>query len=110
MNLFCIDIEASKVAEISQISRQTINKIFHFFRERIQQIQGEFAVFSDENIEVDESYFGAKRVRGKRGSGAGGKTKVLGMLKRQGKVYTQIVENCSAKTSIKNVGCDFKIR
>lgn len=27
--------------------------------------------------EVDESYFGAKRVRGKRGRGAGGKMKVL---------------------------------
>ena len=31
---------------------------------------------SDE-IEVDESYFGAKRVRGKRGRGAGKKTPVF---------------------------------
>ena len=97
LNLFCIDIEASKVAEITQISRQTINRIFLLIRKRIQQIQGEFTVFSDENIEVDESYFGAKRVRGKRGRGAGDKTKVFGMLKRQGKVYVQVVENCSAK-------------
>jgi transposase len=35
-------------------------------------------------------------VRGKRGRGAGGKTKVFGMKKRDGKVYTQIVKNCSA--------------
>ena len=40
--------------------------------------------------------FGAKRVRGKRGRGAGGKTKVFGMKKRGDKVYTQIVNNCSA--------------
>jgi transposase-like protein len=46
-------------------------------------------------IEVDESYFGARRVRGKRGRGASGKTPVIGLLKRGGKVFTQIVANCS---------------
>ena len=45
---------------------------------------------------MNESYFGAKRVRGKRGRGAGGKMKVFGMKKRGDKVYTQIVNNCSA--------------
>jgi hypothetical protein len=33
-------------------------------------------------IEVDESYFGARRVRGKRVRGARGKTIVFGLLKR----------------------------
>ena len=46
-------------------------------------------------MEIDESYFGARRVRGKRGRGAGGKTPVIGLLKRGGKVFTGIVENCS---------------
>jgi transposase len=45
---------------------------------------------------VDESYFGARRVKGKRGRGALGKVKVFGMKKRGDKVYTQIVKNCSA--------------
>ena len=35
------------------------------------------------------------RVRGKRGRGAVGKTPVFGLLKRDGKVYVEIVENCS---------------
>ena len=48
-------------------------------------------------IEVDESYFGARRVRVKRGRGAGKKTPVFGMLKRNGCVYTQVVKHCSAK-------------
>ena len=48
-------------------------------------------------IEVYESYFGARRVRGKRGRGAGKKTPVLGLLKRNGCVYTQVVKHCSAK-------------
>jgi len=46
-------------------------------------------------IEVDESYFGARRVRGKKGRGAGGKTIVFGILERQGKVYTEIVPDAS---------------
>ncbi len=56
-------------------------------------------------IEIDDSYFGAKMILGKRGRGASGKIPVFGpataqrdcsMLKRSGKVYTQIVKNCSA--------------
>jgi len=43
-------------------------------------------------IEVDESYFGARRERGR---GASGKVPVVGLLKRNGKVYTQVVQNCS---------------
>lgn len=49
-------------------------------------------------VEVDESYFGAHRVRGKRGRGAYGKTIVFRLLKRQGKVYTEIVTDCSKPT------------
>ena len=51
-------------------------------------------------FEIDESYFGAKRVRGKRGRGATNKTSVFGMLKRDGRVYTQIIKNCSASELI----------
>ena len=47
------------------------------------------------DIEVDESFFGARWVKGKRGRGASGKTIVFGLLKRKGKVYTKIVPNCS---------------
>ena len=47
-------------------------------------------------FELDESYFGAKRVRGKRGRGAAGKTPVFGLLKRDGKVYVEIIgSNCT---------------
>ena len=42
-------------------------------------------------VEVDESYFGPRRVRGKRGRGAGHKTIVFGIFKRNGHVYTEIV-------------------
>lgn len=49
-------------------------------------------------IEIDESYFGAKRARSERGRGANNrKTPVFGMLKRNNCVYMQIVKHCSAE-------------
>ena len=44
---------------------------------------------------MEESYFGARRVRGKKGGGAYGKTIVFGLKKRKGQVYTQVIRNCS---------------
>jgi transposase len=46
-------------------------------------------------FELDKSYFGAKRVRGKRGRSAAGKTPIFGVLKRGVKVFVKIVKNCS---------------
>ena len=52
-------------------------------------------------IELDESYFWASRVRWKRWRGAWWKIKVFWLLKRKGKVYTEIVDDVSAKTLLK---------
>ena len=41
---------------------------------------------------------GPRRVKGKQGRGAFGKTIVFGLFKRNGKVYTEIVPNCSKNT------------
>lgn len=94
LKYFCADETASKTAKYTGINRNTINRIFSLLRQRMAELSiantpelGEF--------EVDESYFGAKRVRGKRGRGAAGKTPVFGILKRGGKVYVNIVKNCS---------------
>jgi len=48
-------------------------------------------------IEIDESYFGAKRIRGYRGKlkrDRGTLKQPVGLLKRDGRVYTQIIPNC----------------
>ena len=97
LRLFCLDIEAKKVSKLTGISRVTINKIFDKLRVFIALKCESESPFDNGEIELDESYFGAKRVRGKRGRGAGGKIPVFGMLKRNSKVYTQVVKNC--KTS-----------
>jgi transposase-like protein len=49
-------------------------------------------------FEVDESYFGSRRVRGKRGRGAAGKTPVFGQLKRGGNVFASVVKNCARES------------
>ena len=47
------------------------------------------------SVEVDESYFGPRRVRGRRGRGSGRKVAVIGLLKRKGKVFCSPIMNCS---------------
>lgn len=90
---FCEDETASKTSKYSGINRATINRLFQKFRIRIAKISV-YATPELGEFEVDESYFGARRVRGKRGRGAAGKTPVFGILKRDGKVYVNIVKNC----------------
>ena len=98
MQYFCEDITASKTAILLGINRNTINRYFNLFRQKIAaSALNAGGPFSGE-IECDESYFGARRVRGKRGRGAAGKTPVFGLLKRDGKVYVEIVRNCSKES------------
>ena len=99
LKYFAEDIEATKIANFTGISRISINKILKSIRVLISQECENISKFSGE-IEIDESYFGAKRVRGKRGRGASGKQPVFGMFKRDGNVYTQVVKNCSANELI----------
>ena len=89
LKLFCNDLTATQVSELIGIERKTVNRIFQLLRERILALAEKESYFSTGEIEVDESYFGAKRVRGKRGRGAGGKMKIFGMKKRGEKIYTQ---------------------
>jgi transposase len=80
LRLFSLDIEAKKTAELTGISRPTINKIYDAIRKIIAEECERFSPFETGEIELDESYFGARRVRGVRGQGAQGKTPVFGML------------------------------
>jgi transposase len=93
---FSHDIEATKIASLTGISRPTINKILKAVRKRIAVFCESESPFETGEIEIDESYFGARRVRGIRGRGARGKHIVFGLIKRGGNVYTQVVTNCSA--------------
>jgi transposase len=93
---FCFDTTATEATKRTHVSRETVTKLYHQFRLRIKDLaEKEEKEIFDTEAEIDESYFGPRRVRGKRGRGAGLKTPVFGVLKRKGKVYTKIVRNCS---------------
>jgi len=94
---FALDVNALKIASLTKLNRNTVNRYLGLIRERIVEICEQASPFSGE-IEVDESYFGARRVKGKRGRGASGKTPVFGILQRGGKVYTEVVPDCARKT------------
>ena len=91
---FSNDLNALETAGWTGVNRNTVNRLFGLLRVRIAKISLEESATLG-IFEVDESYFGAKRVRGKRGRGAAGKTPVFGLLKRDGKVFISVVDNCS---------------
>ena len=95
---FAQDLTATKTAVLVAVNRNTVNAYFAELRQRIFEQSIVEAKAEIGEFELDESYFGAKRVRGKRGRGAAGKTPVFGLLKRGGKVFVTIVPNCSRES------------
>jgi hypothetical protein len=102
VRLFALDLSASDTARLIGLTTKTVNSIYLKIRKRIAQTCEAESPFVSGEVEADESYFGARRVRGKKGRGAAGKTPVFGLLKRNGRVYTEIVPNCS-KASLQAV-------
>lgn len=89
---FALDLTATETAAITGLSRRSVNAIYLRIRERLAQECEAHAPVTGV-VEVDESYFGPRRVRGKRGRGASGKTIVFGIYKRGERIYTEIVPN-----------------
>lgn len=99
---FCVDITATHTALLTGINRNTVNRYYRLFRVAIYRHQvNEFEKFVGD-VEMDESYFGASRVRGYRGKLKRGrgtrKQPVFGIFLRKGHVYTEIVPNCKKPT------------
>jgi len=94
LKCFALDLNAYEASDLTGISYRSCKVIYAKLRLHIAKFCIDNPAQSGE-FELDESYFGAKRVRGKRGRGAAGKTPVFGLLKRDGNVYVQIVKNCS---------------
>lgn len=89
---FSEDITATAAARIAGMNRNTANSYYRrirelVFEESLKETGREFGEF-----ECDESHFDARRMRGKRGRGAAGKTPVFGLLKR-GKSHVNGIEN-----------------
>ncbi|HEX3034883.1 MAG TPA: transposase, partial [Thermodesulfobacteriota bacterium] len=97
LKLFCVDLDASQIFKITGLNRNTVNRYIRAIRVEIAKICEKESPFSGE-VEVDESYFGPRGVKGKRGRGSSQKTIVFGIFKRNGSAYTEIVPDCSRPT------------
>ena len=86
IKFFSVDLTATQIAVLSKTNRKTINKILKEVRKCIACFCEKESLFKKGEIEIAESYFGAKRIRGRRGRGAYGKTIVFGLKQRKGKV------------------------
>ena len=98
LEFFVLEVTARAAADLFGIQA---NSAILFYRKIREVISYHLALEADEvfygQIELDESYFGGPR-KGKRGRGAAGKVAVFGLLKRQGKVFTVVVENTKTET------------
>lgn len=94
---FAVDLTALQTAKIVLLNRNTVNRYFGYFRRQVmaRAIKEREEEQITNGVEIDESYFGPRRQRGKRGRGAGKKIVVLGLLKRNGKIYAQIIPDAS---------------
>ena len=65
-------------SKLAGVNRYTSQRIYERLRRRVVEMAMENARLFTGEVEIDESYFGPRRVRRRRGRGAGGKTSVLG--------------------------------
>ena len=66
---FAADLTALQAATLSGLNRNTVNRLYRGLREHILvACEAQRPLFGV--VEVDESFFGARRVKGKRGRGA----------------------------------------
>ena len=99
---FALDLTATQIAKLTNLNRNTVNRYLTFIRQAIARFCEQESPFSG-IVELDESYFGTKRAKGKRGRGAAAKTIVFGIYKRNGKVYTEIVPDVTKDTLLQIV-------
>ena len=98
--LFALDLTPPQIIALTKLAPNTVRRYLLLFR----QVIAEHCDAADKLsgvVEVDESYFGPRHVKGKAGRGAGSKTIVFGMMKRGGQVRAHIIANCTQATLAK---------
>ena len=98
LEYYVLEVTARAAANMLQIHPNCAALFYTKVRILIaQQLALDALQMFDGSIELDESYFGGVR-KGKGGRGAAGKVVVFGILKRGGRVYTQVVEDTKTET------------
>ena len=96
LEFFILQVTTRSAADILSIQS---NSAILFYRKIRTVIRHHLALAADEifdgAVELNESYFGGCR---KRGRGTAGKVVVFGILKRNGQVYAVVVDNAKSET------------
>ena len=77
------DLTALQAAALSGLNRNTVNRLYRGVMLLACEAQRRLVGV----VEVDESFFGARRVKGRRGRGAYGKTVVFGIFAAGPRLY-----------------------
>lgn len=94
---FVAGTPARVAAELAGVHRNGAALYYRKLREVILARTREAQPFGGE-VEVDESYFGARKRKGPPGRGAAGKVPVFGLLKRGGRVHAVMIANVRGAT------------
>lgn len=76
---FALDLTATQIASLTNLNRNTVNRYLRLIRQAIARFCEHESPFSGE-IELDESYFGTKRAKGKLGKWSSGLNNCLRYL------------------------------
>lgn len=88
MRYFCEDSTATTATRITGTNRNMVNRYYQLLRKKIAAYQESVNKEFRGEVKLDENYFGGHK-KGRRGRGTA-KIPVFGILKRNGRIYTQI--------------------
>lgn len=95
LHSFCLELTSVQTAKQLCLNRKTADYYYNKFREKIAEYQESQRIKLRGKIEIDESYFGSRHFGDPRGRSTATKIPVIGLLKRNGLVYTQIINDAS---------------
>ncbi len=81
---------------------KVVTRLYQRLREALSHVTELEAGQLKGEIELDEAYFGGKR-KGQRGRATAGKSVVFGLLERDGRVSTKVVESVSADELMRHI-------
>jgi transposase len=94
---FAMDLEASKIAELTGVSRNSVNKILKALRMRLAECCSLEAPFSRKGEDA-ASFAAFDDAPGTSKKASGGKIPVFGVVNHRGKIFTQILPDFPRKT------------
>ncbi len=103
MYLFCTTrhgVPAKELQRQLSVTYKTAWRMGHEIRKHMAKVDGDPPLTG--HVEIDETYVGGRkpRIKGFTGRGAKGKTVVMGILERDGEVFTKVVPTASRKSLI----------